>query len=177
MMWVDCAGMKPFQSALTEGKIVRRFQHSSQPMLTEALGTVLLHLFAGALAKRRGSAATKLIPALYIPVPSSFPALETFIAECIDAYNLDLFHCALDPEDSAVVGEGDGYEMPLCDALRKRIRLPSASAERPMVAGKGAGMRKALELYKAEHPSVSAILMGTRKGDPHGGQYHLPISG
>lgn len=156
---------------------MRRFQHSSQPMLTEALGTVLLHLFAGALANRRGSAATKLIPALYIPVPSSFPALETFIAECIDAYNLDLFHCALDPEDSAVVGEGDGYEMPLCDALRKRIRLPSASAERPMVAGKGAGMRKALELYKAEHPSVSAILMGTRKGDPHGGQYHLPISG
>lgn len=147
------------------------FDIPPNPMyLTEASGTVLLHLFAGALAKRRGSAETKLIPALYIPVPSPFPTLETFIAECIDAYNLDLFHCALDPEDSAVVGEGDGYEMPVCDALRKRIRLPSASAEGPMVAGKGVGMRKALELYKAEHPNVSAISMGTRKGDPHGGQ-------
>ena len=32
-------------------------------------------------------------------------------------------------------------------------------------------MRRGLELYKIEHPGVSAILMGTRKGDPHGGQY------
>ncbi|KAF7969667.1 hypothetical protein HWV62_26719 [Athelia sp. TMB] len=122
----------------------------------------------GALAKRRGSAKTKAIPALYIPVPSPFPSLEKFIAQCIDAYNLDLFHCAVDPESSAIEGKGDGYEMPVCDALRTRVRLPNASAEG---GGKraGAGMRRGLELYKIEHPGVSAILMGTRKGDPHGG--------
>lgn len=129
-----------------------------------------MHLFAGALAKRRGSTKTKPIPALYIPVPSPFPSLEIFIAQCIDAYNLDLFHCALDPEDSAIEGKGDGYEMPVCDALRTRVRLPNASAESAGKGG-GGGMRRGLELYKIEHPGVSAILMGTRKGDPHGGQY------
>lgn len=161
--------MKRCRSASTAARTVRCSVQFRLCNSNRFIGTVLLHLFAGALANRRGSTKAKAIPALYIPVPSPFPSLEEFIAQCIDAYNLDLFHCALDPEDSAIEGKGDGYEMPVCDALRTRVRLPSPSTEG---AGKGgrSGMKRGLELYKTEHPRVSAILMGTRKGDPHGGQ-------
>ncbi|KAJ7481475.1 hypothetical protein FB451DRAFT_1236165 [Mycena latifolia] len=56
--------------------------------------TVLLHLYAGALARRLSpSEPVKPIPALYIAVPSPFPTLETFIDDSATRYNLDLFHC------------------------------------------------------------------------------------
>ncbi|KAJ7792638.1 hypothetical protein B0H14DRAFT_2930007 [Mycena olivaceomarginata] len=56
--------------------------------------TVLLHLYAGALARRLSPSETvKPIPAVYIAVPSPFPTLETFIDQSAKRYNLDLFHC------------------------------------------------------------------------------------
>ncbi|KAJ7507172.1 hypothetical protein B0H11DRAFT_1970571 [Mycena galericulata] len=63
-------------------------------LLTQGTGTVLLHLYAGALARRLApSEPVKPIPALYIAVPSPFPTLETFIDESARRYNLDLFQC------------------------------------------------------------------------------------
>lgn len=37
-------------------------------------------------------------------------------------------------------------------------------------------MRLALELYKARFPQVEAILIGTRRSDPHGGECLLLAS-
>lgn len=34
----------------------------------------------------------------------------------------------------------------------------------------GEGMRRALELYKEKYPHIEAILIGTRRSDPHGGE-------
>jgi FAD synthetase len=109
-------------------------------------GTILLHLYAAALAKRTISPA---IPAFYIPVPSPFPALESFISHAARVYNLSVFTCA-----------------PPC--------FPVASAETLTRVGdaptKGTdNMRQALELYRARFPEVEAILIGTRRTDPHGG--------
>ena len=42
-------------------------------------------------------------------------------------------------------------------------------AERPTHVKGGEGMRLALELYKSRFPEVEAILIGTRRSDPHGG--------
>ncbi|KAF8480208.1 adenine nucleotide alpha hydrolases-like protein [Russula ochroleuca] len=107
--------------------------------------TILLHLYAAALAKRTISPA---IPAFYIPVPSPFPALESFISHAARVYNLSVFTCA-----------------PPC--------FPVASAETLTRVGdaptKGTdNMRQALELYRARFPEVEAILIGTRRTDPHG---------
>ena len=33
-------------------------------------------------------------------------------------------------------------------------------------------MRRALEVYKETFPQIEAILVGTRRGDPHGGELH-----
>jgi hypothetical protein len=56
---------------------------------------------------------------------------------------------------------------------------PSTVKDRiPRAVGKskaGEGMRRGLELYKERYPNVEAILVGTRKGDPHGGAYFPPI--
>jgi hypothetical protein len=38
----------------------------------------------------------------------------------------------------------------------------------------GEGMRQALALYKLAFPDVAAILVGTRRGDPHGGAHPTP---
>ena len=35
-------------------------------------------------------------------------------------------------------------------------------------------MREALELYRARFPTVVAILIGTRRTDPHGGTLSIP---
>ena len=35
-------------------------------------------------------------------------------------------------------------------------------------------MREALELYRARFPTVVAILIGTRRTDPHGGAFSVP---
>ena len=37
----------------------------------------------------------------------------------------------------------------------------------------GDGMKYALKVYKSEFPEIEAILVGTRRGDPHGGALSL----
>lgn len=110
-------------------------------------GTVLLHLYAAALAKRDISPST---PALYIPVPSPFPALEAFIIHAARLYKLPVLTCSPPPSTATsaetVAPDGD------------------ASTDGP-------NMRKALEIYRAYCPTVEAILIGTRRTDPHGGAY------
>ncbi|KAI0316571.1 hypothetical protein OF83DRAFT_1047284, partial [Amylostereum chailletii] len=66
--------------------------------------TVLLHLYAAAIAKRAPSTSRK-IPTLYIPVPSPFPALESFIDEAARLYQLDVFRCLSSGSKSLPVEE------------------------------------------------------------------------
>ncbi|KAH9171105.1 hypothetical protein EDB89DRAFT_1974228 [Lactarius sanguifluus] len=106
--------------------------------------TVLLHLYAAALAKRNVDPST---PAIYIPVPSPFPALEAFISSAPRVYNLSVFTCA--------------------------THSPTATSGSPTagddIQTNGAdGMRGALEGFLARFPTVEAILVGTRRTDPHG---------
>ncbi|KAJ3973077.1 hypothetical protein EV361DRAFT_796936 [Lentinula raphanica] len=128
--------------------------------------TVLLHLFAGVLGKRRAASEhTSPIPAIYIAVPSPFPVLEEFIQDAAKDYNLDLFYCRPPQEDSIetvvtpapnAITKGQDYMHP----------LPG-----PRGVGKakgGEGMRQALEMYKAQFPHINGILIGTRRTDPHG---------
>lgn len=122
-----------------------------------------MHLYAGILARRQPSSeAVKSIPAIYISVPSPFPVLETFIEETAKMYNLDLFTCRppSEPVESVVTPLGvSGVDY-------------IDSASRPRAVGKakgGEGMRQALEVYKSQFPHITAILVGTRRTDPHGG--------
>ncbi|CAK5263695.1 unnamed protein product [Mycena citricolor] len=122
--------------------------------------TVLLHLYAGALARRLSpSECMKPIPALYIAVPSSFPLLETFIEESAARYNLDIFQCRPPSElVESVVTPAPVYS---ADYI--------ASAPKSVGKAKGAeGMKQALQIYKDEFPHITAILIGTRRTDPHG---------
>ena len=114
-------------------------------------GMVILHLFAAVLANPKySSPEPKPIAGLYIPCPSPFPALESFIKTSACSYNLNLFQCIppLAPDNtSSVESAGDG---------KRR--------------GKGGEeMRRGLEVYKEKYPNIKAILIGTRRGDPHGG--------
>jgi FAD synthetase len=117
-------------------------QISSLDFYTQIPGTILLHLYAAALAKRTTHPAT---PALYIPVPSPFTALEAFIFHAARVYNLSIFTCTPPRfvETSRRSGDAstDGTE----------------------------NMREALGLYRARFPTVEAVLIGTRRTDPHGG--------
>ncbi|KAJ7337430.1 hypothetical protein DFH08DRAFT_876816 [Mycena albidolilacea] len=122
--------------------------------------TVLLHLYAGALARRLSSSETvKPIPAVYIAVPSPFPTLETFIDESAKRYNLDLFHCR--PASETV----ESVVTPLPSHGADYIE----SAPKAVGKAKGAeGMKQALQIYKNKFPNIDAILIGTRRSDPHG---------
>ena len=113
-------------------------------------GTVLLHLYAAAIAKRN---ADPSIPALYIPVPSPFPALEAFITHALCVYNLSAFTCATPSSTATSVGS------------------PTAGDE--VQANDADGMRGALESFRARFPTVEAILVGTRRTDPHGGVHFI----
>ncbi|KAI0057321.1 adenine nucleotide alpha hydrolases-like protein [Artomyces pyxidatus] len=116
--------------------------------------TVLLHIFAASLAKRASGSTSQKIPALYIPVPSPFPALEVFIEEAARLYNLDLFHCI----------------PPLSQPVETvNVKTDRVVGDAPGVPVKGGeGMRCALDAYHKEFPQVEAILLGTRRTDPHG---------
>ncbi|ESK88660.1 fad synthetase [Moniliophthora roreri MCA 2997] len=115
--------------------------------------TVLLHLFVGALGKRRPAGVLKTpIPAIYIAVPSPFSVLEEFIEDAAEEYNLDLF-LVRPPEEDTI----------------ETIVTPNVP--KPKAVGKakgGEGMRQALEIYKDRFPHIQGILIGTRKTDPHG---------
>ncbi len=125
-------------------------------------GTVLLHLVAASIGRRTSASSSssppKPLAAVYIPVPSPFPQLERFIDEAASAYNLDLFHCP-PPDDPLPV---------------ESVPTPGAAAapwlERARHVKGGEGMRLALEMYKERFPQVEAILIGTRRSDPHGGE-------
>ena len=141
----------------------------------------MLHLFAAVLARRCNPSLMQSlrIPALYIPVPSPFPELELFIESCTRTYGLDLFRCSL-PEPSA-----SSPPLPIESVTRPTTPSPVPQAsknERSLTASKvypvgkakgGEGMRRALETYKEQFPHIHAILIGTRKDDPHGSKRTL----
>lgn len=103
----------------------------------------------------------KPIPALYIPLPSPFPSLESFIEEEAETYNLDLFHCI--PESKAV-------ESVVTPAQSNGVDYMNSRKSKAVGKAKGGeGMRQALEMYKKKFPNITAILIGTRRSDPHGG--------
>ena len=125
------------------------FAHSIA--ITMIKGTVLLHLFAAVLANPKYSPLElKPIAALYIPCPSPFLALESFIKTSACSYNLDLFQC-IPPA-----------------APDNTLPVENVGEGKPRVKG-GEEMRRGLEVYKAKYPNIEAILIGTRRGDPHGG--------
>lgn len=130
--------------------------------------TVLLHLYAAVLT-RKVSSTHKPISAFYIPVSSPFATLEEFVKIAAQDYLLDIFTCNLSsdiqlPVESVTPGVStptslkgsDGY---IGDRLQTR---PVGTARG------GEGMRRALELYKLRFPAIQAILVGTRRTDPHG---------
>lgn len=121
-------------------------------------------MFAGALARRRS---TRSIPGIYIPVPSPFPVLEEFIEESAEAYDLDLFLCRPPSEEvESVITPAPSSGTDYLDSQRPR---PHAVGK-----AKGAeGMRQALDIYKTKFPQITAILIGTRRTDPHGGEHHV----
>ena len=121
------------------------------------LGTVLLHLYAGAIARRLPECESmKPIPAVYIPVPSPFTILEDFIDDSATTYNLDLFSCR--------------HSEPLVESVPPASIDLNSRDKKPIGKPKGEGitMREALQIYKDRFPSISAILVGTRRTDPHG---------
>ncbi|CAA7266230.1 unnamed protein product [Cyclocybe aegerita] len=122
--------------------------------------TVLLHLYAGALARRlQPSESMKPIHAIYIPVPSPFAELEHFIDQAMESYNLDLFSC----RPSAPQVESVSTPIP------RQNGKDYVSAPAPVGKAKGGeGMRQALQTYKDHFPHITAILIGTRRTDPHG---------
>jgi FAD synthetase len=116
-------------------------------------GTVLLHLYAVALAKRR---VRPSLPLLYIPVQSPFPALEAFISQVARQYELPVFTCA----PPCLIPTPD----------------PSSTSHDDVSDNESGNMREALELYRARFPAVEAILIGTRRTDPHGGPCPISLS-
>ncbi|EIN14448.1 adenine nucleotide alpha hydrolases-like protein [Punctularia strigosozonata HHB-11173 SS5] len=131
--------------------------------------TVLLHLFVGALTRKSTEIALgKAIPSIYIPLPSPFPEMEAFIEEAVAAYNLDLFHCP-PPEDSPLPVESVVTPSVGASAITGLSEYFKPSQGIPVGKAKGGeGMRRALDMYKAQFPHIDAILVGTRRGDPHG---------
>jgi len=124
--------------------------------------TVLLHLLAASLG-RRGSLASRPIPAVCIPVPSPFPQLEAFIHETAREYNLDLFQCPIDePELPVETVAGPATPGPAA------TNGPVSGTGAKLKAKGGEGMKRALEAYRDEFPHIKAILIGTRRSDPHG---------
>lgn len=135
----------------------------SQAIVLKSIGTVLLHLYAGAIARRlKESETMKPIHSIYIPVPSPFKVLEDFIEEATRLYNLDLFSCT--PE--AIEIESVVTPAPQLNGSVDYVSAPKAVGK----SKGGAGMREALEVYKQKFPNISAILIGTRRTDPHGGK-------
>ncbi|EJD05325.1 adenine nucleotide alpha hydrolases-like protein [Fomitiporia mediterranea MF3/22] len=140
--------------------------------------TVLLHLFVAALGSRNASLKEPYrIPTLYIPLPSPFPELEEFIKQSMTAYNLDLFHCSPPQTDAppnslpSLLIKESARDLPIESVTRPATPQPNGSKGPKYPVGKakgGEGMRRALEVYKADFPHIEAILVGTRKDDPHG---------
>ncbi|KAI0692703.1 hypothetical protein BC835DRAFT_1356143 [Cytidiella melzeri] len=124
--------------------------------------TVLLHLIAAAMGQRTSPGRqSKPIPALCIPVPSPFPSLELFIYEAAKAYSLDLFHC-LPP------AKGNQQVESVTEPSSPSFASATLPEHGPAQAKGGEGMKGALAAYKERFPHIEAILIGTRRTDPHG---------
>ncbi|KZV75626.1 adenine nucleotide alpha hydrolases-like protein [Peniophora sp. CONT] len=115
--------------------------------------TVLLHLFCAVL-RRKCPDFAGTVSALYIPVPSPFRELESFIDVSAERYKLDIFHCV--PPSSGAV-ETVAVKATVNGHVEKKAKG-------------GEGMREALARYKDKFPHVEAILIGTRRTDPNGGK-------
>lgn len=120
---------------------------------------MLLHLYAAALYRRLQK--RTVTPSLYIPLPSPFPELESFINESIKTYDLELFHCL-----STKTKEGVQLAV-------ETVMTPASGVPSQPNKGGGEGMKKALEAYKDKFPRVQGILIGTRRTDPYCGMFHL----
>jgi len=134
---------------------------------------VLLHLYAGAIARRLKNGETmKPIHALYIPVPSPFDVLEEFIEKAVHDYNIDLFSCRPPAAqvESVVTPPANGSAS---DYVADVNSQPNAQAVGKAKGGEG--MRQALESYKTQFPNITAVLIGTRRTDPHGGEFLDPF--
>jgi len=107
----------------------------------------------------------RAIKALYIPVSSPFSDLELFIDKTVKAYNIDLYSPSIDsvPASASATPIAVDY-----DISPKPRPLTAASAKG------GPCMRQALHMYRELSPQVTAILIGMRRTDPHGGEiiYH-----
>lgn len=132
--------------------------------------TVLLHLLAAVVGRRlREGQPCKPIPSLYIPVLSPFPELEVFIYECAKAYSLDLYRCEPPSEGSQQVEsvtEPNSPEAPFSTLPEHKQKLLMAGYKARAKGGEG--MKAALQIYKDQHPHIEAIVIGTRRTDPHG---------
>jgi FAD synthetase len=104
----------------------------------------------------------KPIPAVYIPVPSPFTTLEDFINHSTTTYNLDLFSCT-------------GHSEPHVESVLPPASIDLNSRDKPVGKAKGEAttMREALQLYKDHFPRITAILVGTRRTDPHGCKFFI----
>jgi FAD synthetase len=132
---------------------VSRSPHDESHLIF-VIGTVLLHLYVGALARRLSpSEALMPIKGVYIPIPSPFPTLETFIDDSVKSYDLELLRC--NPPGPSINGSATLY----------------TNADRPVRADGGEGIKQALYMYKKKFPQITAILIGTRRNDPHGSEY------
>ena len=146
---------------------------------------MLLHLFAAALARRSSSPTNqnKPIAGIYIPIPSPFPALEAFIDDTIKNYNMELFRCrnvseltldgSITPVQLNIAGDGSSSSSKGAEGVIPRdvsaARAPNGDTEPKVKVAAAEGMRQALDMYKKRYPNVSAVLIGTRRTDPHGG--------
>jgi FAD synthetase len=166
------ADRRGYPSVLMEGRIVREasFFLTRAPS-TPSTGTVLLHLYAAALA-HRSPPSTKPIPAVYIPVPSPFTELEVFIQESAKLYDLDLFTCT-SPSNVPLPVESvtPGTITPIT-LKQNGDYVGTPALTRPVGKARGGeGMRRALQMYKDICPQIEAVLIGTRRSDPHGGKF------
>ena len=142
---------------------------------------MLLHLFAAALARRSSSPTNqnKPIAGIYIPIPSPFPALEAFIDDTIRNYNMELFRCrnvsestldgSVTPVQLNIAGGSSSSSSGAEGVSPRNVSVPNGDAEPKVKVAAADGMRQALDMYKKRYPNVSAVLIGTRRTDPHGG--------
>lgn len=74
--------------------------------------TVLLHIYAAVLRRRGGESSTSApIPAIYIPMPSPFPEMESFIDWAAEEYGLDIFRVPCAEGSSGKKGMKEALEL------------------------------------------------------------------
>jgi FAD synthetase len=130
-----------------------------------------LHLVIAVLATTLDPSETsKPIPAINIAVPSPFDSLETFIEEAATKYNLDLFHVRPSSDHPGVESISTPDSLKDASDYVKSVTLKRTTAG----SARGAeGMKQALQVYKERYPHITGIFIGTRRTDPHGGEFSV----